>query len=478
METQTHDAPDFAAVQASDPEASIATLPYPAGAPAASLLERAGARLQSAQVADPLAGTVSRRAFANAVRLAFDSEQCATPAVMLLNLDRFKTVNETLGHSAGDTVLRLAAERLVSAVRESDTVAWLGGDEFAVLLEASPSADQAARIAERIIEIVQRTYLIEDQLVNIGVSIGIAVGPGHGADPESLMRHADLALYQAKRCGGAGFKFFDWDMDHRAQSRRRNELELRRALSLRQFEVYYQPQVNIRSNRLVGFEALVRWKHPDRGFVPPSEFIPLSEEIGVIVPLGDWVLRTACRQAVNQWPPDVSVAVNVSPAQFVTGRFADSVHNALTSTGLPGSRLEIEVTEGLLLRPEPAILETLAALREMKVRFAMDDFGTGYASLSQLAHFHFDKIKIDRSLVGSEGHTAKHRAIVRAIAALAEGLGVSTIAEGVETEEQLERLRQDGCTSVQGYLFGRPVPADQTAGIVARFNSPGEINHE
>lgn len=426
-------------------------------------------RFRSFDVADSLTGLASRTAFENALKAALRRSNQAGIGVMLLDLDRFKAVNDTLGHGAGDAVLRLAAERLTFAVRGCDMVARLGGDEFAILLDPA-SAETAASIAQRILEIVQRTYLIEGQLVNVGTSIGIALTPEHGAQAEALMRNADLALYDAKHCGRANFKFFDIRMDARAQARRMNELELRRALSLRQFEVHYQPQVDTQARRVVGFEALVRWNHPERGLIPPSDFLPLAEEIGVIAPMGDWVLRTACRQAM-EWSDDVKIAVNASPSQFITGRFADTVRRVIAGTGLRGKRLEIEITEGLLLRNEPIVFQTLDALREMGIGIAMDDFGTGYASLSQLAHFPFDKIKIDRSLSGFEGHFPKHRAIVRAIAALGESLGVSTMAEGVETPEQLRRLQQDGCTSVQGYLFSKPVPASETARIIAELNS-------
>lgn len=417
---------------------------------------------------DALTGTANRSFFEAAVEQALNKKPDTRLAVMLIDLDRFKAVNDTLGHAAGDTLLKLSAGRLQSAVRTTDLVARFGGDEFAILLDPSLNRDEPARIGRRILDLVQRTYMIEGQLVNVGTSIGIAQSPENGTDCKTLLRNADLALYQAKAQGRATFQFFDVSMEKRAQDRRANELELRKALALRQLELFYQPQVDTPNERLVGFEALIRWRHPEKGLIPPNLFLPLAEEIGVIVPIGEWVLRTACREAMK-WPSEITVAVNASPLQFDTGYFAESVRQALEATGLPGERLEIEITEGILLRNDEAVLKTLHELRAMKVRVAMDDFGTGYASLSQLARFPFDKIKIDRSLAGFEGDDAKQRAIVRAITALGQSLGVCTLAEGVESAEQLARLQTDGCSSVQGFFFGKPVPADQLSEIISRL---------
>ncbi len=437
---------------------------------AVSKEELAEVRVSEFALRDSLTGLASRRYFENAVTEALARNPREPIALLLIDLDRFKAVNDTLGHAAGDSLLRLAAERLKSSVRKTDLVARLGGDEFAVLIDPSPSAEEPTAIAHRILDLVQRTYLIEGQLVNVGTSIGIARSPEDGRDCASLLKSADLALYHSKTSGRATFHFFEPHMEQRAQARRTSELELRRALALRQLEVYYQPQVNTANYQLVGFEALLRWRHPQRGMIPPSEFLPVAEEIGVIVPIGDWVLRTACREALN-WPENVIIAVNASPLQFETGTFAESVRRALKGTGLLGQRLEIEITEGILLRNDEAVLKTLHELRSMGVRIAMDDFGTGYASLSQLARFPFDKIKIDRSLAGFEGNNAKQRAIVRAIAALGQSLGVCTMAEGVENAEQLARLQMDGCGSVQGYFFGRPTPAAQLGEVISRLCS-------
>jgi diguanylate cyclase (GGDEF)-like protein len=424
---------------------------------------------------DLITGLASRRYFENAVagKLARNSDEPL--AVLFLDLDRFKAVNDSLGHAAGDTVLRLAAERLQSAVRKSDIVARLGGDEFAVLLHPLPTPAETSAIAKRILDLVQRTYLLNGQLVNVGTSIGIAVAPGDGRRFEGLLKCADLALYQSKTLGGARFCFFDAEMEKRAQARRDGELDLRQALALRQFEVHYQPQVNISTGRLVGFEALVRWRHPKRGLIPPADFLPLAEEIGVIDTMGEWVLRTACREAVK-WPGDVVIAVNASPSQFHSGRFVESAKRALALSGLPGNRLEIEITEGIFLKNEETVLATLHALRAMDIRIAMDDFGTGFASLSQLARFPFDKVKIDKSLAGTDGGSAKHRAIVRAVSGLTASLGMICIAEGIETVEQRTRLEEDGCALVQGYLFGKPVPTADLGELIARLWSEPKPN--
>ncbi len=425
------------------------------------------AQIESAN-RDSLTRISNRTHFETAVSQALQQIPLAPLAVMLVDLDRFKAVNDTLGHAAGDTLLKLAAERLQVAVRAGDIVARFGGDEFAVLLDPSPNTEEPSKIATHILDLLQKTYMIEGQLVNVGASIGIAQSPRDGSDCKTLLKHADLALYQSKDSGRAMFQFFNPGMQERASERRANELELRQALALRQLELHYQPQVETPSGRLVGFEALIRWRHPTKGLIPPGSFLPLAEEIGVIVPIGEWVLRTACREAMK-WPEEITIAVNASPLQFDAGNFATSVKHALKLSGLPGKRLEIEITEGLLLRSNIAILETLHELRAMEVHIAMDDFGTGYASLSQLARFPFDKIKIDRSLAGFEGDDLKQRAIVRAITALGQSLGVCTLAEGVENKEQLARLEADGCASVQGYFLGRPVPANQLDEIISRL---------
>jgi len=390
-------------------------------------------------------------------------------AVLLVDLDRFKAVNDTLGHPIGDGLLRLVSKRLRSMLRQQDMVARLGGDEFALLV--SPAADTVGltQLATRIVDVLGRPYLIDGHLVNIGASVGVAVSPSDGREHDQLLRSADLALYAAKQAGRSTHRFFELAMDTRAHARRSLEIDLRKALALREFELHYQPQIDLELNAVVGFEALLRWRHPERGLVSPADFIPLAEEIGLIVPLGEWVLREACHEAAR-WPSNVSVAVNVSPYQFGdTTRLVAVVAQALAAAGLPGRRLEVEITESVLLRNEQAVLTALHNLRAMEVRVAMDDFGTGYSSLSQLHSFPFDKIKIDRSFVRDHGDIAGQNAIIRAITALGVSLGMSTIAEGVETADQLARIRAEGCTSVQGYLFSQPVPVEQVASLIADF---------
>jgi len=431
----------------------------------------AEARVRQEAMRDALTGLCSRRQFQEQVTAALEGsdDDPVKQAVMLIDLDRFKAVNDTLGHPIGDALLRLVAKRLRSVVRQSDAIARLGGDEFAIL--ASPALEQGemAALAGRIIDVIGRPYLVDGHLVNIGASIGLAVAPQDGHEYNQLLKSADLALYTAKNAGRSTYSFFEPAMDTRALARRALEIDLRKALVLGEFELHYQPQIDLESEAVEGFEALVRWRHPERGLVSPADFIPLAEEIGLIVPLGDWVMREACVEAAR-WPAGISVAVNVSPYQFEdSSRLVDVVAKALSWSGLPGHRLEIEITESVLLRSEKTVLAALHRLREMGVRVAMDDFGTGYSSLSQLHSFPFDKIKIDRSFVKDSTDTAGQNAIIRAITALGVSLGMATIAEGVETPDQLARIRAEGCMSVQGYLFSRPVPVEQVSRLIAEF---------
>ncbi len=428
---------------------------------------------------DPLTGLPNRELFhrriaaalAEATQEGEAAQDEAGPAVLLVDLDRFKAVNDTLGHPIGDALLRLVAKRLRSVLRSYDVVARLGGDEFALLVSPMPEPVNLAQLAKRIVDVLGRPYLIDGHLVNIGASIGVAQAPRDGREHSQLLRNADLALYHAKESGRSTFSFFEPHMDARALARRSLEIDLRKALALREFELHYQPQVDLETDSIVGFEALLRWRHPERGLVSPADFVPLAEEIGLMIPLGEWVLREACDQAAR-WPDGISVAVNVSPHQFAdTGRLVSVVAKSLASSGLPGRRLEIEITESVLLRHEQAVLAALHRLRAMGVRVAMDDFGTGYSSLSQLHSFPFDKIKIDRSFVKDRGDDASQNAIVRAITALGASLGMSTIAEGVETSDQLARIRAEGCRAVQGYLYSRPVPVDQIDHLISEFAS-------
>jgi len=385
-------------------------------------------------------------------------------ALLLLDLDRFKEINDTLGHAAGDRLLRIVAERLRNLVGREDLVARLGGDEFAILLSVD-GAGAAADLSQRIIDALIAPYDLEGHQANIGASIGISLAPTDGLDSEGLLRCADLALYRAKSQGRGGFAFFQSEMTAAAQHRRVLELELRDALTQGQFEAYYQPQFSAKSGRVRGAEALIRWRHPARGLVGPNEFISIAEEVGLIVPIGEWILRQACREAA-QWREGMRVAVNISAAQFKGNRLAEMVISALAASGLPPTQLELEITESVLLEETEGTLKTLHQLRSFGVRVSLDDFGTGYSSLSYLRSFPFDKIKIDRSFVGEVTASANGAAIVRAIAGLGASLGMEITAEGVETQEQLDLVRREGCTEVQGYYFSPPRPAGDLADLM------------
>ncbi|MBP1181943.1 putative bifunctional diguanylate cyclase/phosphodiesterase [Methylobacterium sp. PvR107] len=378
-------------------------------------------------------------------------------AVVVLDLDRFKLVNDTLGHGLGDTLLRKTAQRLTAALGGQDVVARLGGDEFAVLQAAPDGPEAVHALAARIIELIDRPFLIDGQLVNVGVSVGAALAPADGGEPGTLLRNADLALYKAKADGKGMFRRFDPTLDARVQARRSLEADLRRAIAVQEFELHYQPLVDARSGRITAAEALVRWRHPERGLIPPADFIPLAEETGLIGPLGQWVLRTACTQAAR-WPSHIRVAVNLSPTQFRDLRLAETVKAALTASGLAADRLELEITEGVLLADEDRTLATMTRLRAAGVSISMDDFGTGYSSLSYLRRFPFDKIKVDRSFVRQLPGDPESAAIVRAIITMGACLGMTITVEGVETAEQFAFTAASGCHQVQGYHVSRPLP--------------------
>ena len=386
---------------------------------------------------------------------ARDGHYCS---VLFIDLDRFKAINDTLGHPVGDELLRAVAERLQACVREVDTVARLGGDEFAVVQAGLERPEDAAVLARRIVETLGMPYDIDEHRVNVSTSIGISVAPIDGAYCGKLLKNADMALYKAKADGRATWRFFEPEMDASLQRKRGLEADLRDALAQEVMELHYQPLFDLQQDRVGGFEALLRWRHPKRGMVPPSDFIPLAEELGLIVPLGEWVLRQACLEA-SAWPAHVKVAVNVSAAQFTSGRLLESVTSALAIAGLAASRLELEITESVLLSDGSATLSTLRALRALGVRISMDDFGTGYSSLSYLRSFPFDKIKIDQSFVRDLNATEDADAIVRTMIVLGGSLRMRVTAEGVETAEQLAWLRAEGCTEAQGYFLSRPAPA-------------------
>lgn len=389
-------------------------------------------------------------------------------AVLCFDLDNFKTVNDRLGHAAGDRLLRWVAARLKENVGEYDTIARLGGDEFAVL-QRGPQPQSAERLARRLVEIIGHPPPLESQSIHVGVSVGIAIAPDHGLDADELMKCADLALYQAKAKGRGAYQLFEPEMEEEARSRHALEQDLRGALEANQFHLVFQPQVRLDTTELTGFEALLRWTHPSRGFVSPAEFIPIAEENGLIVPIGEWVLRTACATAAS-WP-DVTVAVNLSPVQFRSRGLVTMVTSALAEAGLPPQRLELEVTETALLDDSEATIGILHQLRALGVRVSLDDFGVGYSSLSYLRKFPFDRIKIDRSFVSTLGESPESVAIVRTIASLGSVLGVETTAEGVETVEQLDFVRACGCTAVQGYYFGKPCPAAEVERTIETLNA-------
>jgi diguanylate cyclase (GGDEF)-like protein/PAS domain S-box-containing protein len=399
-------------------------------------------------------------------------------AVLVLGLDSFKAVNDSLGHGIGDKLLRSVAKRLRSTLREEDTVARLNSDEFAVVQSGLTRPDDAVLLARRLLEAIGDPYLIDGHSIVIGASIGIAMAPGDGDDSDKLLKNADMALSRAKNDSRGTFSFFEAGMDARAQSRRRTEIDLREAIQNDVLRPYYQPLIDLVTGRITGFEALVRWPHPERGMIPPAEFIPIAEETGLINALGGLMLRRACMDAAR-WPDDVHIAVNLSPLQFRVGNLLSVVMDALKQSGLPARRLELEITETLLLEKSSQVLATLHALRALGVRISMDDFGTGYSSLSYLRSFPFDKIKIDQSFVRDLAANRDAQAIVRSIVSLGIGLGVTITAEGVETEAELRCLRAEGCHEAQGFLFSRARPNAEIIALLkaqygADFSAPGD----
>ena len=378
-------------------------------------------------------------------------------AVLFLDLDNFKAINDTLGHAIGDKLLKGVTKRLRSSLREEDAIARLGSDEFAIVQAGVSRPEEVSMLARRLIAAIGEPYLFDGHTIVSGASIGIAIAPGDGDDAEKLLKNADMALSRAKSEGHGTFSFFESEMDARAQARRRIEIDLREAIENGVLQPHYQPLVDLKSGQITGFEALVRWPHGERGMIPPSEFIPVAEETGLINAVGGLMLRRACMDAA-QWPDEVRVAVNLSPLQFRVGNLLSVVMDALKSSGLSPKRLELEITETLLLDKSDQVLATLHALRALGVRISMDDFGTGYSSLSYLRSFPFDKIKIDRSFVRDLGSNHDAQAIVRSIISLGMGLGVTITAEGVETESELSCLRAEGCHEGQGFLFSRARP--------------------
>jgi diguanylate cyclase (GGDEF)-like protein len=389
-------------------------------------------------------------------------------AVLYLDLDRFKIVNDALGHPLGDKLLREVAVRTRNRLRDGEMLARLGGDEFVVVQTHVDQAEDASALAARLIEDIGAPFDLDGHQVTIGVSIGIAMAPGDATGADELLRNADMALYRAKADGRNTYRFFEPEMDRLMQARRALELDLRKAIANNEFVVHYQPLINLKTEEICGFEALVRWNHPVRGLVPPLDFIPLAEETGLITAIGEWVLRTACLEAAN-WPKNIRIAVNLSPSQFKRNISA-MVVSALAHSRLEADRLELEITESVLLFDNAATLETLHQLRSLGVRISMDDFGTGYSSLSYLRSFPFDKIKIDRSFVHDLERSQDSKAIIRAITGLGAGLGMATTGEGVESQAEADYLRGEGCTEAQGYFYSKPKPASEVRKMLSERN--------
>ncbi|WP_420967820.1 bifunctional diguanylate cyclase/phosphodiesterase [Bradyrhizobium sp. B120] len=400
---------------------------------------------------------------------ALSGARCGGPslAVLMLDLDRFKDVNDTLGHPAGDALLKSVASRLRRCVSDTTLVARLGGDEFAVIDYVTDPVAEAGVLAERIRKALSEPIDLGDHRVTTTTSIGIAIAPRDGTDSDEVLRSADLALYSAKSGGRGSFRFFEPELDRLLQTRRSLERDMRSALANGEFELHYQPFINVASGETCGFEALLRWHHPQRGMVSPAQFIPLAEETGLIVPLGEWVLRTACAEAAK-WPDDLKIAINLSPVQFRSPELVPVIVHALASSGVSPDRLELEVTETAIIQDSEAVFAALSQLHDLGVRIALDDFGTGYSSLSFLQKFPFDKVKIDRSFVSElAGATDESRRIARAIVRFAVSLGKTTTAEGVETREQLDILRADACVEVQGFHFSPAVQSEKVAQMIS-----------
>ena len=415
---------------------------------------------------DTLTGLPNRLLFQDRMRQGLARVRRGdTLALLCLDLDRFKSVNDTLGHPVGDQLLVAVAKRLSHCVRETDTVARLGGDEFAVIQASPKSPADVATLAQRIIAIISESFVIGENIINIGTSIGIALSPQDGTNDEQLLQCTDLALYNVKANGRGQFGLFEPQLHSHQAARNGIAAELREALAKNHFEIHYQPIVNIQSRKLVSCEALIRWNHEIRGLVPASLFIPIAEEAGLIGKIGDWVLRKSCEQAAA-WPDDISVSVNISPVQLRAYDFVDKVRGALQ--GMPPSRLVLEITESMIIQDRTATAEIMTRLHDLGVGFALDDFGTGYSSMSYLQHFPFDKIKIDRSFVSGSADKQRAATLRRVIVQLAEGLGMASVAEGVETLEELNELAREGCLEAQGYYFSKAIPAHQLEKMFGR----------
>jgi diguanylate cyclase (GGDEF)-like protein len=436
---------------------------------------RADQRVQFLARHDALTGLPNREHFYTEMRRHIAGAHTRSKtAVFCLDLDGFKGINDTLGHSVGDSLLRAVAARIQENIREGDVVARVGGDEFALIRCSIGSARDCEELAERLVTALSEPFWIDGHQVQIGTCIGISIAPDDAVDAENLLKAADLAMYRSKVEGRGAYRFFEIGMDRLLQKRRETEAALRLAIAGDEFELHYQPQYDLARNEIVGYEALIRWRCPGVGLVPPLDFIPLAEENGMIKKIGAWVLQQACRDATH-WADHLYVAVNLSAVQFTGKALVLDVVNALGQSGLAPARLELELTESVLLRETQSALAILHQLKAIGVRVAMDDFGTGYSSLSYLQMFPFDKIKIDRSFVQGLGAQEQASAIVRAVISLGKSLDMKTTAEGVETAEQMELLRAEGCTQIQGYLISKAIPASEISVLAARNGVPPRL---
>ncbi len=427
----------------------------------------AEARMRHLAMHDTLTGLPNRALFARRLNqeIARAERDNTRVAVLALDLDAFKQINDFYGHGVGDALLVAAGERISELVRRMDTVARLGGDEFAVIQPGLDGPDPAAALAARIVRALAEPFEVEGHKLVMSVSVGITLSSRKRVNPEELLRAADVAMYRSKTEGRSTYTFFEADMDTQLRDRRELEQDLRQAIHNDEFELHYQPLYTVPEQRLNGFEALLRWKHPTRGEIGPDEFIPIAEDIGLIPRIGEWVLAEGCRTAAT-WPAPLRLAVNVSPVQFKEPFLARRIESIARASGLALDRLEIEITENVLMKDTESVLQILNEIKALGARVAMDDFGTGYSSLSYLRKFPFDKIKIDRSFVGDLEENQEDAAIVRAVVAMGQSLGMTTLAEGVESAEQWSQIADEGCQEAQGFLLGRPMPRSEAARLI------------
>ena len=424
-------------------------------------IRKVESRIAHMALHDDLTGLPNRALFRDRIEAALPrTNRGDSFAVIIIDIDHFKDINDSLGHPAGDELLKRLAKRMQGCVREIDTIARLGGDEFAIIQVSANQPQDVTALTRRIYEAVKEPFDIDGHQLSVNVSMGISIAPDDGHEADKLLKNADMALYKAKADGRGVFHFFEEEMDTRMQARRQTETELRSAITNDEFELFYQPLFESQSSEICGLEALLRWRHPERGLVPPGDFIPLAEDIGLIIPMGNWVITQACRDAAT-WPNHIKVAVNVSAVQFRNDSLVPTVIQALSSSKLRPNRLELEITETAMLKDSDRTLEILHQLKGIGVRIVMDDFGTGYSSLSYLRSFPFDKIKIDGSFIRDLSEKEDAKAIIKAVAGLGSSLGMETTAEGVETEAQLEKVVSDGYTQIQGFLYSKPRNASE-----------------